>query len=375
MFSQSFSRKDRSVLGQWWLTIDRWLFIGVCVLILIGMFLSFSASSGVAHTLELDSFFFVRRHAALLIPVLVLMVSVSLLSPQMIRLFSWGLLALCIALLIATPFIGMEIKGARRWITLGGFSIQASEFAKPAFVVVAAWLFALRTKQATLACVGLYVLLVTLFLLQPDFGMVFVLSTVWLVQLFLIGLPLVYVYILGGAALTGIGGAYALFPHVASRINRFLNPEAGDQYQVMRSLEAFRNGGIFGKGPGEGVIKKSLPDAHADFVFSVAGEEFGLIMCLSIIGLYLFIIGRVLYRIMGRRVDEANSFVFLAVIGLVFQFSIQIFINMGSSLNLIPTKGMTLPFLSYGGSSFLSTAIAMGMILGLTRKRLPGKES
>lgn len=371
MFSQSFSRKDRSILGQWWLTIDRWLFIALCVLILIGLFLSFSASSAVAHTLELDSFFFVRRHGAMIIPAMLLMISISLLSPQMIRLSAWVLLGLCIVLLIATPFVGMEIKGARRWITLGGFSIQASELSKPAFVVVASWLFALRKKQALGACIGIYSLLVTLFLLQPDFGMVFVLSTVWLIQLFLIGLPLIYVYILGGAAIGGIGGAYLFFPHVASRINRFLNPETGDQYQVMRSLEAFRNGGIFGKGPGEGVIKKSLPDAHADFVFSVAGEEFGLIMCLSILALYLFIIGRVLYKVMS----ETNSFVFLAVTGLVFQLSIHIFVNIGSSLNLIPTKGMTLPFLSYGGSSFLSTAIAMGMILGLTRKRIPGREN
>ena len=215
----------------------------------------------------------------------------------------------------------------------------------------------------------LYFAVVFLILLQPDFGMVFVISSVWFLQFFVAGIPLFWVYLLGGSGVVGIIGAYFVFPHIASRIDRFLNPETGDQYQITKSLEAFKNGGWLGRGPGEGIVKRGLPDAHADFVFSVAGEEFGLILCLFILGLFIFIAGRGLY--LARK--EHNFFLTLAISGLIFQFTLQAIINISSSLHLIPTKGMTLPFLSYGGSSLIAIGLGMGMVLSFTRRRLDDK--
>lgn len=373
MFSGSFSRTDRSVLGQWWWTVDRWLFSALILLLCVGIFLSFAASPVVAQRLELDSFFFVRRHLALAIPVVALMVLTSLIQPRFIRFLCWVLFALCIIFLMLTPFIGIEIKGARRWVNVFGFSLQASEFIKPTFAVITAWLLSQKNLSGTLSgkmlSTILYFAVVFLILLQPDFGMVFVISSVWFLQFFVAGIPLFWVYLLGGTGVLGVIGAYFVFPHIASRIDRFLNPETGDQYQITKSLEAFKNGGWLGRGPGEGIVKRGLPDAHADFVFSVAGEEFGLILCLFILGLFIFIAGRGLY--LARK--EHNFFLTLAISGLIFQFTLQAIINIASSLHLIPTKGMTLPFLSYGGSSLIAIGLGMGMVLSFTRRRLDDK--
>ncbi len=373
MFSNSFSRTDRSILGQWWWTVDRWLFSALILLLCVGIFLSFAASPVVAQRLELDSFFFVRRHLALAIPVVTLMVLTSLIQPRFIRFLCWILFALCIIFLMLTPFIGIEIKGARRWVNIFGFSLQASEFIKPTFAVITAWLLSQKNFSGTLSgkmlSIILYFAVVFLILLQPDFGMVFVISSVWFLQFFVAGIPLFWVYLLGGTGVAGVIGAYFVFPHIASRIDRFLNPETGDQYQITKSLEAFKNGGWLGRGPGEGIVKRGLPDAHADFVFSVAGEEFGLILCLFILGLFIFIAGRGLY--LARK--EHNFFLTLAISGLIFQFTLQAIINISSSLHLIPTKGMTLPFLSYGGSSLIAIGLGMGMVLSFTRRRLDDK--
>lgn len=373
MLGQSFARTDRSILGQWWWTIDRWLFFALILLMITGIFLSFAASPSVAQRIGVDSFFFVRRHIIFLIPAIVLMVSVSLLTPRKIRLLSWGLFIFFIFCLILTPFIGLETKGARRWINFMGFSLQASEFIKPTFAIIAAWLLSQPPTNQPLSArniaVLLYLAVVGLILLQPDFGMVFVITSVWFFQFFLAGLPLFWVYLLGGLSVTGVTAAYFIFPHVASRIDRFMNPQTGDQYQITRSLQAFREGGIFGRGPGEGIIKRNLPDCHADFVFSVAAEEFGFFFCLFILALFLFITGRCLWH--ARK--EKNFFLTLAISGITFQFALQAMINMGSSLHLIPTKGMTLPFLSYGGSSLLAIALGMGIILGFTKRRLDDK--
>ena len=373
MIGQSFSRTDKSVLGQWWWTIDRWLLFSIVLLMITGVFLSFAASPPVAERIGLDSFFFVRRHVFLLVPAFALMVSVSLLSPRFIRFLCWLLFALFLIFLILTPFMGLQAKGARRWLNLLGFSLQASEFIKPLFAVIAAWLFSQKKSYTAPSplhfSIGLYLCVIGLLLLQPDFGMAFVISSVWFFQFYLAGLPLFWVYLFSGIGITGVTGAYFIFPHVASRIDRFLNPQVGDQYQITQSLEAFRQGGLFGRGPGEGLVKNHLPDSHADFVFSVAGEEFGLFFCLFILSLFLFITGRSLWR--ARK--ERDYFLTLAISGLTVQFALQALINMSSSLHLIPTKGMTLPFLSYGGSSLLATALGMGMALGFTRRRLDDK--
>jgi len=205
---------------------------------------------------------------------------------------------------------------------------------------------------------------------QPDLGMAVVVAVVWFAQFFMAGLRLYWVAIGTLAGLGGGVGAYFWLPHVTSRINRFLDPAAGDSYQVNRSIEAFANGGLWGRGPGEGTVKDVLPDAHADFVFAVAGEEFGLVVCVLIVAIFAFIV----LRGFSRLLQEGNLFVLLSATGLLIQFGLQAVINMASSLHLIPTKGMTLPFLSYGGSSMLALALGMGMMLALTRRRLGGSE-
>jgi cell division protein FtsW len=279
-------------------------------------------------------------------------------------------LAGSVLLLVLTLLLGTEIKGASRWLHLFGVSIQPSEFVKPCLAVTAAWMFAAqRDEQAqipgNLIAIALVALVSALLLLQPDLGQTFVVVAVWSLQFFVAGLPMVWVAGLVLAGLSLIVGAYFLLPHVADRIDTFLNPAAGDRYQVNRSLEAFERGGLLGQGPGEGTVKQTLPDAHSDFIFAVAGEELGAIACLIIVALFAFIV----LRGFSRLLQEDNLFVLLAATGLLTQFGLQAMINMGSSLHLMPTKGMTLPFISYGGSSLLALALGMGMVLALTRRR------
>jgi cell division protein FtsW len=202
-------------------------------------------------------------------------------------------------------------------------------------------------------------------MLQPDLGMTVVVSAMWFAQFFLAGLPIIWVVSFSIAGAVGLGGAYLTLPHVRERIDGFVDPATGDTYQVDRSLEAFMNGGLAGRGPGEGTVKDVLPDAHSDFIFAVAGEEFGLLLCLLLVALFAFIVLRGLSRLM----HEQNLFVLLAAAGLLVTFGLQAAINMASALHLMPTKGMTLPFISYGGSSLLSLSLGMGMVLALTRRR------
>ncbi|HSK40030.1 MAG TPA: putative peptidoglycan glycosyltransferase FtsW [Arenibaculum sp.] len=366
----TFSRTDSSVFGRWWWTVDRWTLAALAVLMGFGIVLVQAASPAVAERIGLDNFHFVQRHLLMLAPAIAIMIAVSLLTPRGVRRLAMALFLLALVAVALTPFAGDEIKGARRWIHLPGLSLQPSEFLKPAFAVIAAWLFMLQKTTdgfpGSAISIALYLLIVVLLMMQPDLGMTFVISAVWFGQFFLAGLPIVLVAVLTITGLAGLAGAYVAFPHVASRIDRFLDPSAGDNYQVSRSLEAFVNGGMFGTGPGQGTIKMSLPDAHADFIFSVAGEELGLLWCLGLVVLFAFVVLRGFFRVL--RGD--NLFVMLAVGGLLMQFGLQALINMGSALNLMPTKGMTLPFISYGGSSMLAVGLGMGMVLALTRKRV-----
>jgi len=365
----SFARTDRSVVGLWWWTVDRWTLAALVLLMCIGALLVLAASPAVALHLKLDSFYLVRHHFALLLPTAFIMLGVSLMTPVGVRRLAVIGLLLALALTALTLFAGGEIKGARRWIDLAGLSIQPSEFVKPCFAVVAAWMFAeqhgKRRLPGNMIAIALYLIIVALLMSQPDFGMTFVVSITWFAQFVLAGLPLIWI---GGMIVAGVGGvvgAYFLFPHVASRIDGFLDPAGGDTYQVDRSLEAFVNGGLYGVGPGEGTVKQVLPDAHSDFVFAVAGEEFGLIACLLIVVLFGFVV----LRGYAKLLRETNLFVLLAAAGIITDFGLQAIINMASTLHLMPTKGMTLPFISYGGSSLLALALAMGMFLSLTRRR------
>jgi len=366
----TISRTDTSVLGRWWWTVDRWLLAAMLAIAFVGIILILAASPAVAQRLHLDGFYFVRRQFALLVPAVALLLGISLLNPQQIRRVAvFGLVA-GMALLVLTFTHGAEIKGARRWIALGSFSLQPSEFVKPCFAVVSAWMLAEQKKgegvPGNLISAALFAMVVGLLMLQPDLGMTVVITAIWFAELFLAGLPIIFVVALGVLGIVGLGGAYFLLPHVASRIDRFLDKSAGDSYQVSRSLEAFRNGGLWGRGPGEGMVKDVIPDVHADFIFAVAGEEYGTVVCLLIVGLFAFVVIRGLLRLR----NEGNLFVILAATGLLVQFGLQAFINMASSLHLMPTKGMTLPFVSYGGSSLLALALGVGMMLALTRKRV-----
>ncbi|MED5358348.1 MAG: FtsW/RodA/SpoVE family cell cycle protein, partial [Pseudomonadota bacterium] len=270
-------------------------------------------------------------------------------------------------LLIMTLAGGTEIKGARRWLNVSGLSLQPSEFVKPALAVVCAWMFAAKRLGAeipgNLISFCLYALVAALLLLQPDVGQALVVSAVWFSQWFLAGLPMIWVAVACAVGIAGLTAAYFIFPHVASRIDRFIDPAAGDNYQTDRAMEAFMNGGLWGRGPGEGTVKTNLPDAHADFILAVVGEEFGLIVCLVIVAIFAFVVLRGLANLMRT----TDLFVVIASTGLLVQFALQALINMGSTVSLMPTKGMTLPFISYGGSSLLALALGMGILLALTR--------
>ena len=369
-------RDDRSVIGQWWWTVDRWSLGAILVIMAFGVMLTLAASPPAAERIGADTFMFAKRQFIFLPLALVVMLAISLASPRHVR--RLALLVFCgsMVLLAATFVIGVEIKGARRWISVPGLSsLQPSEFVKPGLAVISAWLLAQsRTERrapgyflSTLLVGGVLALLV----LQPDLGMSIVVAAVWAAQLFVVGLPIwiVGIGVVGGAA--SLVGAYMMFGHVRSRFDRFLDPTSGDNYQVNTSLEAFMNGSLFGRGPGEGTVKAQLPDAHTDFVMAVAGEEFGLIVCLLILGLFAF----VTLRSMSRASKETSLFITLAATGLAVQFGLQAVINMASTIQLIPAKGMTLPFISYGGSSALAMAICIGMMLSLTREHAGLREA
>jgi cell division protein FtsW len=364
----AFSRADTSVLGIWWWTIDRWLLAATILLMGIGALLVMSASPPVADRIGVDSFHFVRRQFVFLGIATICAGGISLLSIKWVRRLASVMFLGVIVLLIITPFVGSEIKGAVRWINFAGVTVQPSEFLKPAFAVVAAWMFSEGRLNPNfpgyIVSTMLLATCIILLLIQPDFGQTVVVCAIWSVQIFLAGLPMVLVFGLGIGAVGFAALAYLIMPHVQSRVDHFLDPSAGN-YQIQRSMEAFMNGGLMGQGPGEGTIKNYLPDAHSDFIFAVAGEEFGLLFCLLVVGVFTFILMRGLSRMMGER----NMFVVLAVTGLLVQFGLQAIINMASTLELVPPKGMTLPFISYGGSSTVAIAISMGFILALTRKR------
>lgn len=366
----ALTRTDTSLVGQWWWTVDRWTVVAIAALVGFGGLLAMAASPAVAARLHVDPFYFAARQMAFLAPALLLMFAVSLMTPHGVRRLAFVMFGLSVVLLIATFFVGIDVKGARRWIDLGLISIQPSEFIKPSFAVIAAWLFAAHRNQenshGNLIAMALFLLVVGLLVMQPDIGMTAVVSIVWFCQFVLAGLAMYWIAGFLALGVAGMVAAYFLLPHVTSRVDRFLDPASGDSYQVDRSLEAFMNGGLLGRGPGEGNIKSVLPDAHSDFIFAVAGEELGVLACLLIVGLFALVV----LRGLSRALRENSLFIMLASAGLAVQFGLQAAINMGSSLRLIPAKGMTLPFISYGGSSLIAVSLTVGMLLALTRRRV-----
>ncbi len=364
----AFSRLSKSRLANWWWTVDKVTLSLTLVLIFIGAFLVFSASPSVARRIGFADYHFIKRQLLFIFISLFIIFALSLQRLKTIRRIAIIGYALTLILMMFTLFAGYETKGASRWIRLFGFSLQPSEFIKPTFVVVSAWLLDGSKKfedfPGGLLSAGLFALTAGMLLLQPDVGMTIVVSCIWGFQLFLAGLPMALVGILGLVAVAGAIGAYFTFDHVHDRVQQFLASGDNLGYQVRKSLEAFANGNLLGRGPGEGTVKLNLPDAHTDFIFAVAGEEFGIWLCLILVALF----GIIVIRSLMLSLKDNNLFIVYASAGLAASFGLQAIINMASTLHLMPTKGMTLPFISYGGSSLFASAITIGMLLAITRK-------
>jgi cell division protein FtsW len=367
------SRVDRGAVANWWWTVDRWFLAAFLALMLLGIVLSFAASPAVAERIGLGSYHFVIRQTIFMIPALIVLIGVSFLDERQIRRLALLMLAGSLVLMVAALYVGVEIKGSRRWIHIAGISIQPSEYLKPAFVIICAWLFAENSRRpeipGNLFAMILLGLVLALLVAQPDVGQTLLVLCTWGAMFFMAGMPWLWIAVLGGIGAGGAFLAYTSFPHVAGRIDRFLTGE-GDTFQVDMGREAILRGGWFGQGPGEGTVKRILPDSHTDFVFAVAAEEFGIVVCFLI----LLIFGFVVLRGLNHALRDHDDFSRLAIGGMVTLFGLQSFINMGVNLHLLPPKGMTLPFISYGGSSLVAMAISMGMVLALTRKR-PNKRT
>ena len=361
------SRSDNSTIALWWWTIDRFLLTLFSILIIVGIFLVMASSQHLAQSFNIFSHYFTLRHILFVIISLPIIFLFSLLNEKQTKAISIIGLIITIFLLLIILINGSEIKGAKRWIYFSGFSFQPSELCKPFYVIVNAWFLTLWIEGKNFpgwawSIVSL-ILISSLLLIQPDVGMTIVIILTWCFQLFITGIPLIIIICLTLAVPLFVILTYHNFDHVKIRIDGFLE---GTTYQVTKSLQSFEFGGFWGTGPGEGFYKKFLPDAHSDFVFAVAAEEYGILICLIIILIYSLVV----YRAFSLSFINKNLFFIIAVSGLAFQFGIQTLIHMASNTNLIPTKGMTLPFLSYGGSSMISSAITVGILLSLTRKNI-----
>ncbi len=359
-------RTDRSKLAKWFWTVDH-VTIGLSLsLLCAGVIMVMAASPPVAARINLSEYHFVIRQAIFILPTIGIMLALSMASARAIRIISILCLIGFAGLMCATLVFGAEVKGATRWLSVGGFRFQPSEFAKPFFAIVCAWLLGLWRETEDFPgwawSTAITAVLVMLLLLQPDVGMTFLLLATWGVQIFLAGLPMLFVIFAVFLAPLALALAYFTLGHVQQRIDHFIH---GTSFQVERSQLSFAEGGLYGVGPGNGAVKHYLPDSHADFIFSVMAEEYGLITCLLLMAFYLMLVMRNVVKCYSAQ----DMFSVLAISGLTVQFSIQAFINMGSSMSLIPTKGMTLPFISYGGSSLITSGITIGLLLALTRSQ------
>jgi cell division protein FtsW len=370
--AHAFARTDRTAMGQWWWTVDRWMLGVVGALIFIGVVISFSSTTAAAARMNIaDPFHFAVRQCVFAGAAAMILVATSMLDVKHVRRLAFFVWILAICVMIALPFIGHNAKGATRWIQLGGFTFQPSEYMKPALVILVAWMFSEGQKGQGVPGVsiafGLYAVSVGLLLIQPDVGQTVLITVAFGAAFWMAGVPMSWVMLLGAMAVCGLSSTYFMFPHVQSRVDRFLSPDKADTHQVDAAAVAQAAGGLFGRGPGEGVMKRYVPDLHTDFAVSVGTEEFGLVFLLLIVSLFAFISVRGLMRAMKL----SDPFEQVAAAGLFVLVGQQAIINLAVNLNMMPTKGMTLPFISYGGSSMLAMGLTMGLALALTRRR-PG---
>lgn len=365
----SISRSDRSKLAEWWFTVDHVLIVAIAILMLSGIVLSLAASPAVAIKKGLPTFFFFERHIIFSFAGFATMIVLSFFGPLMVRKLALGLLLVATAALVWVLFDSSVINGARRWISLGGVSLQPSESVKPAFVVIVAWLLAEARNRPDMPALplaaGVGLLVCGLVVLQPDVGQTALLAVTWGAMYLLAGLPIIGVAVLAGLGVSGIFAAYWFFPHVQGRIDRFFSATLEANSQVSRAIDSFVQGGFLGRGPGEGTIKTRFPDAHTDFIFSVIAEEYGVIACLAL----AFLIGFIVVKAMISTLREPRLANRLAVQGLALMFGLQAFVNMGVNVGLLPATGMTLPYISAGGSSMLAISVGLGMLLALSRRR------
>ena len=366
------SRTNRSLLGEWWRSVDHITLGFLVCLIGAGLILAMAASPAASMRLGISNpFHFLYRQGLFVAMGLTGAFTLSLMSPSNARRI--GVLALIgsVMMMLLLPSFGYEVKGATRWLKFGAFSLQPCEFAKPAFIVFAAWMFSVRKRDSNVPAVGIvfaaYLGLVALLIGQPDFGQSFLLTLCFAAVFFFAGLSLGWVLFMISISMFGAFAAYAALPHVRSRVETFLRPDSSDTYQTDKALEAISNGGFFGRGPGEGAVKYSLPDGHTDFIFAVTVEEFGFLISMFLI---ILLAGFVI-RCFRNALKLNDYFSQLAVAGLATMIGMQVVINLFVNLNMAPSKGMTLPFISYGGSSMLALCFTAGLILSFTRKR-PG---
>lgn len=355
-----------SAVLKWWRSIDKYLFFAFAILISLGVFFIFSATPVIAKKLGLERFYFVWKHFLYMIPSICVMLVISMLETKQIRRVAVVIFLLSFLLLCLVPIFGTTIKGAKRWVNFSLFVIQPSELLKFSFIIFSAWMMSENSDsfQGYKISSAAFVIVLLLLLVQPDLGMAFLIFSSWIAQFFIAHLSLYFMVFLGCASLISMLGFYYIFPHVASRIDKFLG--IGENYQIQKSLESVAKGGFWGVGPGEGTVKSHLPDAHSDFIFSVIAEEFGIVLCIIIVSIFAFIVIRSL--IVAKR--SPDLFVKLAIFGIAFMLGMQVLINVASAISLIPTKGMTLPFISYGGSSNFAIGVCAGILLGLTRKSI-----
>jgi cell division protein FtsW len=370
--THTFARTDRSRLGVWWWTTDHWLLGAVAILIGLGVLLSFASSPAAAARIGIDDpFHFAVRQSFFAVCATITVIAVSMLSPRGVRRTAFIVYVVAIAIMAALPFIGHSAKGAQRWLEFGGLTLQPSEFMKPALIVLVAWMFAEGQKGEGVPGVSiafmLYIIAVALLLLQPDVGQTVLITVAFGAVFWMAGVPMSWVVRLFAVAGAGLVSTYFLFDHVHARVEKFLSPDKADSHQVTRASEAIAAGGLFGRGPGEGVMKRHVPDLHTDFIYSVAAEEYGMVFSTFLIGLFALIAVRGLYR----SLKLTDPFEQVAAAGLFVLVGQQAIINIAVNLNMIPTKGMTLPFISYGGSSVLAMGLTLGMAIALTRRR-PG---